>query len=203
MSEFENDPFRVLEAIVTTENSDGSMHVAPMGPHVSASRIHWMLKPFQTSTTFKNLYNTNRCVVNVVDDVLLLAQSVLGNANSAPARWVDGCGFVLSQACHWYGLEINHWDCSEPRAIASCHAIDHGMQHSFFGWNRAKHAVVELAILASRLHLLEPSLMESEIDRLKVIIDKTAATQEREAFDLLVKHIHDSVSSKSVIVGEN
>ncbi len=183
--------FRVLEAIVTTENEDGSQHVAPMGPLVSTSRAEWILKPFQTSTTFTNLRRSNRCVVNVTDDALLMAKAVLGTASHEPSRFVEGVGYVLKQACHWYALSIHEWDCSQPRAVARCIAMDHGLQHSFFGWNRAKHAVVELAIHVSRKEMLDPIFLQSEVERLKVLIDKTASEQERCAFDLLIQHIDE------------
>jgi len=180
----------ILEAIITSENDDGTIHVAPMGPHVSDDLSEWTLKPFQTSTTFRNLYAKNRCVVNIVDDALLLAQAVVGQANESHARYVDEVGYVLNAACHWYGLTITSWDVTQPRAIAKCSIGSKRVSHPFFGWNRAKHSVLELAILVSRLKMLEKSFIQSEIERLRVLIDKTAGERESIAFDLLVDHIN-------------
>ncbi len=179
----------ILEAIVTTESEDGSMHVAPMGPQVSQSMDRWLLKPFQTSTTFRNLQRTNRCVVHVVDDALVIAQAVLGNANSYPANSIPGTGFVLDNACHWFALTVTEWDVSHPRALATCQVVEKQVGRPFFGWNRAKHAIVELAILASRVGMLDPSMMQNEIDRLKIMIEKTGSHREFEAFELLSHYI--------------
>jgi len=179
----------ILEAIITSENADGTMHVAPMGPHVSDDLSQWTLKPFQSSTTFRNLRASNRCVVNVVDDSMLLTLAVTGQANTAASRFVDSCGFVLHGACHWYALSIKSWDVSQPRAIALCEVQSTGVERPFFGWNRAKHAVVELAILTSRIDMLAPESIQSEIDRLQILIDKTAGKSETDAFRLLVDWI--------------
>jgi uncharacterized protein len=179
----------ILEAIITTESLEGAMHVAPMGPHVSEDLSQWTLKPFQTSKTFQNLYRTNRCVVHVVDDALLLAKAVVGKANDAQSRFIDDSGFVLLQACHWYALSIVSWDISQPRAVAICRVESSGNQQPFFGWNRAKHAVVELAILTSRVGMLESEFIQAEIERLRILIDKTAGESETEAFQLLVEYI--------------
>jgi len=49
--------------------------------------------------------------------------------------------------------------------------------------------VLETAIYATRLHLLEPAFVQSELARLQVIVDKTAGEREREAMALLTAHI--------------
>ncbi|MFN9913766.1 MAG: DUF447 domain-containing protein, partial [Pirellulaceae bacterium] len=85
----------VLESIVTTEAVDGGLHVAPMGPEVNLEEDRWWLKPFQTSTTFANVRRTQRCVVHVTDDSLLLVKAVLGRANQEPATFVDNLGYRL------------------------------------------------------------------------------------------------------------
>ena len=44
----------ILEAIVTTINEDGSTNISPMGPTVTADLSQFVLRPFDTSTTFAN-----------------------------------------------------------------------------------------------------------------------------------------------------
>jgi uncharacterized protein len=48
-------------------------------------------------------------------------------------------------------------------------------------FNRASHAVLEASILASRVRLLGD--VHEELDRLQVLVDKTAGPREREAMD--------------------
>lgn len=185
----------ILEAIVTTESEDGRIHAAPMGPEVDFTTTNWRLKPFQSSTTFSHLRRTNRCVVQIVDDVLILAKAVLGQACDSAAEYFDDVGFVLEDATHWYGLSVTQWDISEPRAVAECRVVREAFVRPFFGWNRGKHAVIELAIIASRIGMLEADWMKKEIQRLKVSVDKTGSRVEHEAFELLEDHICSEIAA--------
>jgi hypothetical protein len=57
------------------------------------------------------------------------------------------------------------------------------------GFNRAKHAVLEAAILATRTHLLPPEQIRDEYARLQIIVDKTAGAREREAMAMLTQYV--------------
>ena len=183
----------ILEGILTTESEDGTLHVAPMGPEVNEELTCWKLKPFQTSKSFRNLRRTNRGVLHVTDDSLLLAKAVLGQANDWPAHFDPAIGFRLEGACHWYGLKIIEWDVSRDRAFASAVVERFEVQRPFFGWNRAKHAVLEAAILASRVSMLERDSVIGDLERLKVWVQKTAGEKEQIAFAML----HDFILENS------
>ena len=55
--------------------------------------------------------------------------------------------------------------------------------------NRARAAVLEAAILATRLDMLSGEKIESEIAYLQIAIDKTAGEAEREAWDMVMAKI--------------
>jgi hypothetical protein len=57
------------------------------------------------------------------------------------------------------------------------------------GLNRAKAAVLEAAVLVSRLHMLADEKIDSEIEYLQIAIDKTASEQELEAWGWLMNRI--------------
>jgi hypothetical protein len=67
-----------------------------------------------------------------------------------------------------------------------------GRLRDFFGFNRAKHAVLEAAILATRLQLLPRDDVWSQLDALRLIVDKTAGPREAEAFELLARFVAES-----------
>lgn len=179
----------IIEGILTTESADGSMHIAPLGPWVDPELKEWTLKPFQTSNTFKNLHRSGRGVFHVVDDSLLMAMAVLGRANSWEATFDKSYGWTLSDSCQWFALQMNEWDLTGPRATASTRLVHHQVQRPFWGWNRAKHAVVETAILASRVSMLDRDLLIVELSQWKQIVEKTAGPRELEAFALLEEFI--------------
>jgi hypothetical protein len=55
----------------------------------------------------------------------------------------------------------------------------------FLGFHRAAHAVVEAAILVTRLHLVEPAEVRRQFAALAVLVEKTGGEREHEAFALL------------------
>jgi hypothetical protein len=67
-----------------------------------------------------------------------------------------------------------------------------------FGLNRAKHAVVEAAILATRLDFLPTADVLAEYRRLAVPVDKTGGPDERLAFGLLVDHARGFASRRGL-----
>ena len=198
----------VIEGVLTTENSNGSMHVSPIGPHVNLELSSWTLKPFQSSTTFANLRASSRAIFHVVDDPLLMAAAVLGLCNRTTlstgipealtaeqfseltaAQFHQEFGWVLALSCRWIALNIDQWDVSTPRAIADCSRRHMEEKRPFWGWNRARHSILELAILASRLHMLDQSVIKEELNRHKIIVEKTAGPREIAAWELLNKHL--------------
>lgn len=186
----------ILEGVVTTRSADGSINVAPMGPIVDESMSWLRLRPFQTSLTFANLKRMRCGVFHVVDDVLLLAKAAVGLLDEVPpmrpAEKIDGA--ILSDACRWYEFEIEQLDDSHERADIRARVVHMGRLRDFFGFNRAKHAVLEAAILATRVHLLQPDELRQEFAWLKRAVDKTAGPREAEAFDLLQDYVEEALS---------
>lgn len=181
----------ILEGIVTTRNFDGTPNVSPMGPVVDARFDHVVLRPFQTSTTFENLKRTGEGVLHVTDDVELLARAAIGKLDPLPrllpATAVDG--WIIADACRWYAFRVSSIDNEKPRAEIVADVVDRGRIRDFFGFNRAKHAVVEAAILATRVEFLPAGEILSGFERLKGPVEKTAGDQEHRAFALLELYV--------------
>lgn len=187
----------ILEGIVTTTNEDGSTNVAPMGPIVDESMQRLHLRPFQTSRTFANLKRDRVGVFHVVDDVLLLARAAISQLETVPPTFPAESinGRVLEDACRWYEFEIVEIDDSEMRTNMFAKVTHVGRIRDFFGFNRAKHAVLEAAILATRLHLISPGEVAVEMSKLAVAVEKTAGPREAEAFALVRDYVNGHLSA--------
>ena len=181
----------IAEGIVTTVNLDGSANISPMGPRVNRDFTQLLLRPFQTSTTYQNLKRTGEGVFHITDDVLLVAKAAVGRLTPEPslqpAPHVQG--FLLSGACRWFAFRVSRLDDSEERTTIDCTVIGSGNLRPFFGFNRAKHAVLEAAILATRIGILPSEQIMAELQRLAIPVEKTAGTQEREAFEFLRDYV--------------
>ena len=169
----------ILETVVTTINPDGSVNCAAMGVEWGDQRI--VIKPYRATRTLRNLRATEAAVVNLTDDILLFSQAALGDPHppTRPAAAVDGA--VLDDACSWREVRVAAIDDGEPRARVSTVVVGSGRGREFLGLNRARHAVLEASILASRARLLEAGDIRAELRRLQVLVDKTAGPREREA----------------------
>jgi hypothetical protein len=177
----------IIESIVTSMAADGTINFAPMGVEWGESTL--VLKPFLETTTFRNVRETRVAVVNITDDVMLFARAAI---SSPEYPWVPATvvrGAVLEAACSWRELEVVTLDDTPPRSRIEARVLHHGFRREFIGFNRARFAVLEAAILATRTHLLPEEEIRAEYARLQVIVDKTAGPREREAMALLTEHV--------------
>ena len=177
----------IIESVLTTMDAPGVVNFAPMGVEWGEDEI--VIKPFLETTTFRNLEATRVAVVNLTDDVMLFAQGAIGNVQmpAGPAAVIRGV--VLDAACSWREVEVQALDASPPRARIVTRVVHRGVRREFLGFNRARNAVLEAAILATRTHLLPPDQVRADLARLQVIVDKTAGPREREAMALLTDYV--------------
>jgi hypothetical protein len=181
----------ILEGIVTTVSTDGRVHIAPMGPRVDTAMQRLVLRPFPTAQTYRNLQARGEGVFHVTDDVLLLAHAAVGEVDPLPEMMAAESieGHILCDACRYYEFRVTGMDTSRERVHIDAAVVHSGRLRDFFGFNRAKHAVVEAAILASRIHILPRSEIENEFRKLAVIVDKTGGPQEQEALAFLTEYV--------------
>jgi uncharacterized protein len=180
----------ILESLVTTTTEEGRPHLAPMGPRIAADGRSFLLRPFPTSQTYRNLKARGHGVLHVTDDVLLLARAAVGQAppqEYLPARQVPG--FILKSACRYSEFRVRSLDETGERMHIEAEVVGSGTLREFFGLNRAKHAVVEAAILATRLHLIPADDVRADYKKLRVLVEKTGGPAEHEAFAFLTEYV--------------
>lgn len=174
----------IQELIVTTQNREGEVHLAPMGIHVHGDEL--IIMPFRPSTTLRNLVVTGDAVLNYCDDVRVFAGCLTGRRNWTlnPAEKIQG--WVLDCALAHTELELVRIEEDDTRPRLFCKAV-HTVNHApFQGFNRAQYAVLEAAILISRLKMLPWAKIETELDYLRIGFEKTAGDKEREAWSWLM-----------------
>lgn len=176
---------------MTTIDAAGVVNIAPMGPIVDADMQQLILRPYQTSTTYANLKRHGRGVFHVTDNVAMLARAAIGVLDPLPElREVEGVeGLVLTDACRWVAVEVTALDDREERTEIVMRVIAQGRQRDFFGLCRAKHAVVEAAILATRIDFLPAEQIQKEYESLAVLVEKTGGVDERDAFAMLCEYV--------------
>ncbi len=179
-------PF-IRECIVTTLHEDGSAHVAPMGIHEEGE--HLLIMPFKPSSTLENLEKNNTATLNYTDDVRVYA-GCLTNHRDWPICDTQVIKGVRLQNClaHTELEVIDHVE-DEVRPKYICKIVHEDTHAPFHGYNRAQSAVLELAILVSRLKRLPPEKIKQELEYLTIIYEKTSGPREQEAWGWLMEKI--------------
>ena len=182
----------IIETIVTTLDTYGVVNIAPMGVEWTGGDEPPVLKPFLETVTYRNVVATRAAVLNLIDDVRVFARAAISNPSYTvlPATVVRGV--VLDAACSWRELQVQSIDSTPPRSRIDTEIVHHGFRREFIGFNRARHAVLETAIYATRVHMLARDFLESELARLRVIVDKTAGPDEQEAMAMLADYIRSA-----------
>jgi len=173
----------IRESIITTLSSAGEPHIVPMG-------VIWregapILAPFHPSRTLENLREHPYAVINHADDVRVFAGGVTGRRDwpVRPAEIV--LGIVLEGALSHQEIEVAAVEDDPVRPRFRCRVVHEAAHAAFRGFNRAQAAVIDGAILISRLELLPLEKIEREMAYLRIAIDKTAGPIEQEAWGWL------------------
>jgi len=170
----------IRETIVTTVNRSGAVHIAPLG--IIADGDGWIIAPFRPSTTLDNLRATPFAVANYTDDVRVFAGCLTGRSQWPTTASDHGPVPRLAGALAHAELAVTRVTEDAQRPRFHCR-VEHLVSHApFRGFNRAQAAVIEAAILASRLHMLPREKIESEMLYLETAIGKTAGPGELEAW---------------------
>lgn len=177
----------IQEVLVTTTSLAGLTHIAPMGVHLDGD--HQVILPFKPSTTLNNIQATGAAVINYCDDVRIFAGCLTGRRDW-PLRDAERIsGRYLADSLAHSELLLERIEDDELRPKLFCKTV-HSVNHQAFrGFNRAQFAVLEAAILVSRLDRLPPEKIDSELAYLRIGLDKTAGERELEAWDWLMAAI--------------
>jgi len=178
---------RIVETIVTTTNAEGEAHIAPLG--LIEDGEGWIIAPFKPSRTLDNLRANPAAVASHTGDVRVFAGCITGRRDwpTVPADRVQG---VRLEDC------ISHWELAVDRVTEDterprfhCRLVRAATHKVWSGYNRAEAAVLELAVLTTRLAMLPPEKIEAELKYLEIAISKTAGPREREAWGWLMERI--------------
>jgi uncharacterized protein len=175
---------QIFETVVTTVGAGGAVHVAPMGVRYPDARSV-VLMPFKPSTTLDNITASGHAVLNVVADTRVFAGCVTGRRDwpTVPAETITGARLV--QALSHTELRLDRRSDDAERPVLHLTRVHEATHAPYRGFNRAQAAVIEGAVLVSRLHMLPPDKIEREMAYLQIAIDKTAGAEEHEAWGWL------------------
>lgn len=170
----------IQETIVCTKNEDGTTHLSPLGVHVHEDALR--LLPFRPSRTLDNLSRDGVAVINYTDDVRVFAGCLTQRKDWPLCRCERIDAERLNDALAHTETRVTLENDDEVRPTFVCEIVHEATHRPFRGFNRAQAAVIELAILVSRLRMLAPEKITREMEYLRVACEKTAGERERLAW---------------------
>jgi hypothetical protein len=178
---------RIFETIVTVRGHEGRTQVTPLGVRREGDWV--VLAPFKPSLTLDLMLQSRAAVINCTDDVRVFAGCIVGRRDwpLVPATRIDGVRLAASLAHE--EIELAEFIDDVQRPQLRCHSVHRETHAPFRGFNRAQAAVIEAAVLVSRLSILPTGKLEAELEYLKIAIDKTAGEAELEAWSWLMEAI--------------
>ena len=192
----------IYETIIITTDLAGNPHVTPFGVrHEGKGDIELIvISPYKPSTTFENILATKQAVMNMTDDVRVFAAALTGRQAWQLLKANKIRGYRLADCLAHTELKLIevYDDALRPQLIMQ--KIETQNHQPFNGFNRAQAAVIELAVLASRLDMLPREKIQTEMQYLQIAIDKTAGEREKQAWGWLVEKIDNFYAEQ---LGEN
>jgi hypothetical protein len=149
----------------------------------------WIVAPFHPSVTIDNLRAVPFCVANYTDDVRVFAGCLTERRDFATVAADVVPVPRLAAALAHAELAVDRVEEDAQRPRFHCRVVHRAAHAPFEGLNRAKAAVVEAAILVSRLDFLPREQIEREMAYLATAVAKTAGPAEQEAWDWLAARV--------------
>lgn len=177
----------IYETIVTTVNTQGDAHTTPFGIRMQDGLV--VISPYKPSATLENILATGHAVLSLTDDVRVFAGALTGRKAWSLTATEKVYGFRLEHTLAHKELKLVKVEDDELRPQLFLEVIYEAQHASFQGFNRAQAAVIELAVLVSRLKRLPMEKIQQEMDYLRIAIDKTAGERELEAWSWLTEAV--------------
>lgn len=192
----------IYECVVSTVDDQGQPNVAPLGVRYGPEgRV--VLMPFKPSATLNNILAQGHAALNIVTDTRVFAGCVTGRKTWPMLPMAQAPGLRL--ACAQRHLELQLEDVSDDaqRPVLRFITLRDETHAPFNGFNRAQAAVVEGAVLVSRLHMLPADKVDTEMAYLQIAIAKTASAAEHEAWAWLKQAIAAHRSNQGQVAPHN
>ncbi len=182
----------ISEVIVTTQSAAGMPNAAPIGILTEldeGKEPKYFIKLYKGSQTLANVLETNTLAANVTDDAVLFVKTAFEHLSEAhysvfeevpvltnAYAWIVFTSVLIEERSDYYYFQVL------PRTVKI-------NRKAVKAINRGLNAVIEAAVLATRLNLAKDEQEKEEMRRLrehyKEIVEKCGGRREKEAIEIL------------------
>ncbi len=174
----------IIETIFSTRSAGGENNFAPMGMERTDDTTV-LVRPFDSSHTWENLKHNGFAVAGITDSILPFVYAVTKDRKlgSFPAFRVP-C-HVPSDPCSWLELEIRRISLEGERSACIFKIVHEENRRAFSGFNRARCAILEALVAATRIDIRGKDPFLSEYARAVELTRRTGGDEERLALRLI------------------
>jgi uncharacterized protein len=183
----------ILETIITSQSINGDVHVTPFGIRIQDGLV--IISPYKPSTTLDNILATRHAVLNLTDDVRAFAGALTQRSPWILVAAEKIIGSRLADCLVHKELKLVKVEDDPIRPNLYLELVHESQHGSFQGFNRAQAAVIELAVLVSRLKRLPLDKITQEMTYLQIAIEKTAGPRELEAWGWLTEAVENHMAT--------
>jgi uncharacterized protein len=183
----------IFETIITSQSINGDVHVTPFGIRIQDSLV--IISPYKPSTTLDNILATRHAVLNLIDDVRVFAGALTQRSPWTLVAAEKIIGSRLADCLVHKELKLVKVEDDPIRPNLYLELVHESQHGSFQGFNRAQAAVIELAVLVSRLKRLPLDKITQEMTYLQIAIEKTAGPRELEAWGWLTEAVENHMAT--------
>ena len=200
----------ILEGLAVTPSPAGRPHLAPLGAvwpdDAGPDRgDRFTLRPYEGSRTCGNLLRAGRGVWHTTDDAVLIARSAAGlpgleDEDVTFARDPRTGLHVLMPCQDWWAFEVVERAGPDARGMHTLTAevTARGGARASRGFCRASHALVEAAILCSRVRFFPRAELDRRLADLAPLVAKTGTPRDRAAWADVCRVIGERAAADEV-----
>lgn len=205
----------ILEAIVSTISPAGAINFAPMGVHLlqqtpgkegndfprsapreqrgpaGDTRPGFRLRPYSSSQTYKNLYATREGVICFTDDVLLFVETALFSSCPPYSQSRQVRPPRLAGAGAFWEFRVTTFDAAIEPAVVEAEILHCEAETGVYGFCRARMAVLEAAIAATRWQYIETEWLARNWPYWRDLVNKTGGVREKQAYSLVCEFLQE------------
>lgn len=178
----------IYETIISTMSKDNIVKVSPFGIKKKDNLV--LISPYLPSKTHKNLLRTKYASVSYTDNANIFVDCLTQKKKFEMEKCDFIEGFFLSDSLRHEEVKVVNYIKNEERPTFECEILHSKNHRAFIGINRARNALIEACILATRVNLLPKSKIISELNYLENAIKKTSGKFEKKSWRELVEYIN-------------
>ena len=182
----------IVETIVSTTDENCKVNLSPIGAVVQpASWDTFEFRLFPGSQTLTNLQQNSEGVLHLTDNPMLFARAIANQWDESPLMKPSNIVKVQQLVHVQMAIEFRvvSSEAVGERIFLQCETVATHRGIDYRGFNRAGFAIVEAAILISRLGILPLDNIESQLKPLEIIVQKTGGPIELAAWLLLAERM--------------